>query len=364
MTIVDCAVVGDGIVGRFTALALAARGLRVVLSGGAPEDAGSSASALSGGLVRAYSADPFLTRLAARSLTSVWLNCPAYRRTGSVHVVPRAGLDRTALSEMAAAGVPYRVIGGPSRHPVRLERGDCAVVEPYGGFVHAGEALRWLADRCRDDAGITLTGPVRQVITRGDGFSLAGAGPAVRARQVIVAAGPGTAALLPPGSAPEVERRRIVYSFVRLGDPGAVPHTFVDTVPDTWMRPAPEQGPGVLLVGRADPMPWSRPGRRDVADRRTGLRAAEALARRIPALSRVEYLSSVVASDMYAAPGHHGDVPAPTATDGLWYVTGLSGGGFKIAPALGERIADRMTASDNDVAQTLYSNDVEGGDHV
>ncbi|WP_430784568.1 hypothetical protein [Actinoplanes sp. G11-F43] len=70
-----------------------------------------------------------------------------------------------------------------------------------------------------------------------------------------------------------------------------------------------------------------------------------ALARRIPALAGAEYLSSVVASDMYPVRGSGGVGPAATATDGLWFMTGLSGGGFKIAPALAERAADRVTTS-------------------
>jgi sarcosine oxidase subunit beta len=335
VTTVDCAVVGDGIVGRFTALALAARGLRVTLCG---EDAVSSASALSGGLVRAYASDPDLTRLAVRSMTAVWWNCPAYRRTGSVQIVPRTGLNAVVLAEMAAAGIPHRVADGPSPEPVRLDRGDCAVVEPYGGYVLAGDALRWLADRCAADPSIATAGPVDRVDPGGDGFTLAG--PGVRARRVIVTAGPGTGALVPVTG---VERRRIVYSFVRLSSAGLP--TLVDTAPDTWMRPAPEQGPGVHLVGRADPRPWDRPGRRGVDDRPAGLRAVEALTRRVPELARAEYLSSVVASDMYTTSGPGGVGPRATAVDGLWFMTGLSGGGFKIAPALAERAADRVMTS-------------------
>jgi glycine/D-amino acid oxidase-like deaminating enzyme len=335
MTVVDCAVVGDGVVGRFTALALAARGLRVALCGG---ESGSSASALSGGLVRAYSPDPDLTRLAVRSMTAVWWNCPAYRRTGSVHVVPRTALNAEVLAEMAAAGIPHRVADGPSHDPVRLDRGDCAVVEPHGGYVLAPQALAWLAGRCEEQPEIVAGGPVSRVDIDGDGFLLAG--PGLRARRVIVTAGPGTAALVPVA---DVERRRIVYSFVRLGT--GVQHTLVDAAPDTWMRPAPEQGPGVHLVGRADPRPWDRPGRRDVDDRPAGLRATAALARRLPEMSRATYLSSVVASDMYPTSGPGRVGPTATATDGLWFMTGLSGGGFKIAPALAERAADRVMTS-------------------
>ncbi|MEU4622034.1 FAD-dependent oxidoreductase [Actinoplanes sp. NPDC023801] len=338
MTVLDCAVVGDGIVGRFTALALAARGLRVALCGGAPGDAGSSASALSGGLVRAYSPDPDLTRLAVRSMTAVWWNCPAYRRTGSVHVVPRAALNAEVLAEMAAAGIPYRVADGPGHHPVRLDPGDCAVVEPHGGYVLALPALTWLAERCAAEPAIVPGGPVGRIDTGADAFTLVG--PDLRARRVIVTAGPGTVALVPVTG---LQQRRIVYSFVRLDTD--VGHTLVDTAPDAWMRPAPEQGPGVHLVGRADPRPWDRPGRRGVDDPPAGRRATEALARRLPAMVRATYLSSVVASDMYTTSGPGRVGPTATATDGLWFMTGLSGGGFKIAPALAERAADRVMTS-------------------
>ena len=335
----DVAVVGGGVVGRAAAAELAERGARVTLL-----DAGlkSSASAVSGALVRAYEPEPAQRRLAVRATQLLWGRQAlaarhGFRRTGSLVLLGREHLAEAAagVAELRAAGLRADLLSVGQLAVRWPELGTAgihgAVWEPDAGYAIAPVMLAALLDRVRR-AGATVSEWRAGKLTGGGVVS--GGGPPIHADVVVVAAGCGSVELLgdrwPPGRPGRT--RRIRYAIADAG--GRRLPSIADLTSGVWGRPDGHRG---FLAGRPV-QEWGVPaaaGRGLAGAHLDWIRAGAC--RRLPFLATAEVLTARFGTDLYLPGGPLlGAVPGepPTVVAAGW-----SGGGFKTAVAAAEHAA-------------------------
>jgi glycine/D-amino acid oxidase-like deaminating enzyme len=335
----DVAVVGAGVVGRTTAAELAERGARVALLDAGPA---SSASAVSGALIRAYDHEQPQRRLAVRATQLLWGRDDlaarhGFRRTGSLVLLGRQHLTEAAIgvAELRAAGIRADLLSADEvadRWPdINGDGIDGAVWEPGAGYAVTAVTLAALLDRVRRAGVAVLHRRVRELTA--DGLISRGV-PPLRAVVVVVAAGCGSAAVLaarwPTGRPPRT--RRITYAIVDGG--GRRLPSFADLTTGMWGRPDGRRG---FLIGRPT-QEWQVPvlAGRDLSRAqldwiRTGVR------RRLPFVGTADVLTTRFGTDLYLPGGPLlgvlGGAP-PTVVAAGW-----SGGGFKTATAAAEHSA-------------------------
>ena len=335
----DIAVVGGGVVGRAAAAELAERGARVAVL-----DAGleSSASAVSGALVRAYEPGNPQRQLAVRATQLLWgrqvlAARHGFRRTGSLVLLGREHLGEAVagVAELSAAGLGADLLSVDeiaSRWPDLDTDGiHGAVWEPDAGYVIAPVMLAALLDRVRR-AGATVF--ERRVRTLTDGGVVPTVGRPIQADVVVVAAGCGSVEVLGDRWPPHLSARtrRIRYAIVDAG--GRRLPSIVDLTSGVWGRPDGRRG---FLVGRPVEE-WQVPvkaGRDLTGPQLDWIRAGAR--RRLPFLATAEVLSARFGTDLYLPGGPLlGVVPGTPPTV---MAAGWSGVGFKTAVAAAERSA-------------------------
>lgn len=342
-------VIGGGVVGLSVAFHLATAGVPdVVLLEQAVLGSGSTSKAAGG--VRAQFSDAVNVDLAQRSLRAYERfhidhgQEIDFRRTGYLFLLERP----TDVAAFAASQEIQHKYGVPSE---MLDPEDarklCPVIHTDGlvaaawspsdahctpesvvlGYARsARRAGARLVQRCR------VTGIVvdrRQVI--GVETSLGHISTGV----VVCAAGvwSGEVADLASVSLPVVPLRRQVLTTIPIpGLDRSTPFTIDFTTGLYFHR----EGPG-LLLGLSDPdeTPGFKLSRSDA----WLPRLADAIDRRIPSISAVG-LASGWAGLFEETPDHNGLVGESKDVSGFLYVTGFSGHGFMLAPALGEVVRD------------------------
>ncbi|MFF2774204.1 NAD(P)/FAD-dependent oxidoreductase [Streptomyces sp. NPDC058052] len=350
-TTADVAVVGGGIIGLATAERLTAHGLTVAVID--PAGIAGGATSASGGLVRAFDPSTPRRRHAAAGLAlylrqghrGTW---PALRRQGSLSLVARTGLPEAAaaVADLEAAGHTAEILTAhdlAARFPSLDVPDDLAAVhEPDAGWLPVGQVARAMAR----DAGPRLrTVPARATRLLTDGSRATGvhttAGP-VRARAVLLAAGAASTGLAATAGVHLPLRTRAVgYCLFRVDDPvglAALP-TVVDRTTGAWLRPW--GADGLVLAGvssRETDVPEAV--RRGVPPQEEE-RVRAVVRHRYPRLATAPLAGGVTAYDAMAPQGD-GEVTARTGLAGLVTATGWNGGGFKLAPAIGEIAAARL----------------------
>lgn len=328
------AVVGGGLVGLSAAAELAESGAQVVLWDGGTQ---TSASAVSGGLVRAFEPGALQRRLAIESFTTHWNGgrCAGryeFRRTGSLVLFgPEQRDDLPARSaELHRAGITAEVLE-PADIARRWPDLDVtglggAVWEPAAGYAVAAVALAAARDRALR-AGVTIRRERVSELT------------ALDAREVLVAAGCGTPGLVGdqwPRDRP-TWTKRIRYGIFGRG--GRSVPTIVDLTSGLWARP---DGADGILVGvpvQECDVPVESGGHL-TEDQVTTIR--EGARERLPFLAGAPFLTGRYGTDLYVADG-----PVIATLPGSRRVavaTAGSGGGFKSAPAAGRLAATELLA--------------------
>jgi glycine/D-amino acid oxidase-like deaminating enzyme len=165
----------------------------------------------------------------------------------------------------------------------------------------------------------------------------------IRARQVIVCAGAWSARLAAGvGVDLPLEARRIGIARAAVdAPPGSLP-AGIDDILGTYFRPV----PGGSLYFGVPLDPAVDPDREPAA-----LLAAEVdpvrsrLAARLPGLATGPVVASRVSFDGYTPDKRPviGPMTGSDGPDGLYLCTGFSGGGVKVAPAVGELVAAELT---------------------
>lgn len=346
-------VVGAGIMGSSVACSLAERlpDADVVLLDSQPGVFG--ATAYSPGIIRRHHTLAADARLSGESLAvyrhwgaAVGGDC-GYRPVGFLMLADRS--QEKAVHANADAGAPWGMLPEQLdadelrlRFPeLLLREEDIGIFEPDGGYgsptlATAGWQAAFRARGGGHQVGVLAGGLIR----RGSGWAVQTNIGRIEADQVVVANGMGAAPLLETvGLTVPVTPRRIGLAHIRLPSrPGAGPRTpsCIDDVTGTYFAP---RDNGLLAVGvRA--RPECDPDRQVVPLSADEIEEARSRgAQRIRGLTDVATVGSQVSGDGYTPDNRpilgaaHQDLP------GLHIAAGFSGGGFKIAPAVGEHVS-------------------------
>lgn len=356
----DVVVVGGGIVGASVAFHLARAGAASVLVCEQDTPPGRGATLRSGGLLRQHHtarADIDLAVLGTRAFRD-WAARVGpervYTRTGFAVVVGPEHADHlaknvAAVTEAGGASIVITPDELHERHPGLRVPADAAVAyEPDGGYADPALAARSLiaaATRLgvRFAEGVTVAGlTVAGDRVRGVRTNLGTYG----ATQVVLCTGAWTR--LVPGDLPITARRIAIARAGLDAPPGALPACVDDTL-GTYFRPAADGtvyfgvtlDPGIDPAAAPTPMPMAE-----------ALRTKAGLAARVSSVDSAPLVGARVGFDAYSADRR--PVIGPAGPAGLYLCTAFSGGGVKVAPAVGELVAAELTDGASQPALVPY----------
>ena len=333
-------IVGTGLAGALLAERLHAGGLDVRLLGAG----GTDATAVSGGLVRAFEPDPAAAAQARRSLAELHADAhlrrvAGYRETGSVYLLPAASLsvaDVPAGAEVLDA-VEVRRRFGFAGLPVDT----VGVHERRAGYL-SPDRLRHAALARLDAAGVPAPEPatVTAVTPEGelrlaDGRRLYGV--------VVLATGAGTPDLLrasPLANGTGVPRTKHIQ-VGRYPATGLELPAFVDETSGLYGR---TDGTGFMLLGVPSPH-WDVAASGPPADPAVETTVRATAARRLPGVVAGPATRIVSAADCYhpSAGADPGGLALRALGPALWTFTGGSGGAAKIALSASRVAAAELT---------------------
>jgi glycine/D-amino acid oxidase-like deaminating enzyme len=349
MTAYATVVVGGGIIGASVAFHLAHAGLSNVLVCEQDTTPGRGATLRSGGMLRQHHtarADIDLAVPGTRAFRDWAARVgpePVYTRTGFAMIVGPEYADHLAknVAAVAEAGGSSVVITPDElceRHPgLRVPEDAAVAYEPDGGYADPALAARSLTAAAtrlgvRFAEGVTVTGlDVVRDRVRGVRTNLGTYG----AGQVVLCTGAWGG--LVPGGLPITTRHSAIAKAGLDAAPGALP-VCIDDILGTYFRPAADGTVyfGVSLDQEVDlaavppPMPMA-----------AARRARDRLAARVSGVDGAPLVGSRVGFDAYSADMR--PVIGPAGPAGLYLCTAFSGGGVKVAPAVGELVAAELT---------------------
>ena len=350
-------VVGAGAFGAFTALSLRRRGARVtLLDAWGPGNARASSGGETRVIRAVYGPEPVYVDM-VRLAFELWeenerrWKRKLYHRTGAVWMV--TGPDefvRASLPLLSERGFPYQEIPTAEArrrwpqidfegvrwvlHEERagylLARASCAAA--VDGFVREGGEYR----QVRVEPGAFRDGAM-------DGLRVAD-GSTVSADEYVFACGPWLGRLFPDvlGSVISPSRQEVFFFGTPAGDArfseGTMP-VWVDFGERLFYGIPGNENRGFKVADDTRGAPFDpTSGERLVSPE--GLRTArEFVARRFPALKDAPLLESRVCQ-YENSPDHRFVLDRHPAAANVWLAGGGSGHGFKMAPAVGERVAD------------------------
>jgi sarcosine oxidase, subunit beta len=352
----DVLVVGAGVIGAATAFHLTRLGagsVMVVDRG----TVGSGMSSRSSALVRMHYTFPPEVDLAVRSdaMFDSWTELtgrPAcVRRTGFVRLVPKeeADLLRANVAMQREHGARAEVVDGAELAKLapgmRTDDVECAAWEPHGGYgdgaIVAGDLLA-----AAREAGATYrpNTPVRCLATEGERVQgVRTDDGAIHAGTVVLAVGVWSPPLLAAAGIYLPIETELHHVAVVAHPPGAgTLVACIDSMTQTYFRP--EAAGERTLIGNFTGPRGTDPDR--IATNAPAGELAELVgsaAGRVPALADAGIARGVTGVyDMTPdARPMLGEVPGRA---GLVLAAGFSGMGFKISPAVGEALAELITA--------------------
>jgi sarcosine oxidase subunit beta len=357
-TAADVVVIGGGIMGTSTAWQLAMRGAgRVVLLERATIAAG--ASGWTGALLRQhYTNLPEATlahqsHLVFRNWAEVVGGSCGYVDHGLVVTVDQrpdvagnvALLERN-VATLRALGVETEVISAEELRQLQpwcyVDDIATAAYEPNSGYCDASLATQSMADAA-ERSGALIFEQVRTLAITSDGTRVTGVRTDVgeiSAPVIVVCAGPWSVELARTvGVNLPIEAIRVQVAIVHRPRVLSQPHfVFLDVAAGCFTRP---WAPGRSLLGVAggdqhdpvDPDNFVLGNDADYPEK-----AKSAVARRIPAMARAQYLHGHAGLyDM--SPDAH-PIIGPAGPEGLIVACGFSGAGFKKGPAVGQCLAE------------------------
>jgi sarcosine oxidase subunit beta len=344
----EVVIVGGGVMGASIAFHLAARGLRDVVL----VERGSLAGGPTGrstAILRRHYSQPLLVRMAEHGLRTysqfedVVGAGSGFVRTGLlVGVDPR---DRSALEHNVqvarAEGVHMELIEDVTEIEPRIDAGGLDYcLEPEAGYCDPFLGTAGFAAAARREGVVVGEGVTAEAITPGEVRTSAGT---VAADALVVAAGPWSPPLLaqvgydlPIRSArAEVGRFRLPAGF---GPP--LPALADFSAAQLYFRPA---EPGFVEVGSLNPDHADRPIDPDQcpegAERDTLASFGAALGSRLRGADQGHWRGSW--SAIYdITPDWHPAIGSVPGTGRVFVAAGFSGHGFKLAPAVGQAIAE------------------------
>jgi sarcosine oxidase, subunit beta len=356
----DVIIIGGGVHGASLAFHLAQRGVKTIVL--EKNFVASGATGRSSGLVRMHYDTELDSQLAWKSFSyfrnweqMVGGDC-GFVRTGFIQIVAREHADHLRANVLMhqRIGIPSLVVNADDVRRLapsfRTDDFDVAAYEPESGYAAPSDTAMSLMHAARErgarliqDCEVTgvqvAGGKVKGLQTTQGDFA---------APVVVNAAGPwaGKIIQLAGLDIPCDTWRHDVMVIKRPPEIGPTHPTVIDFPGEMYFRP--EQG-GLTLVGLEDGNPLGESPDGDADHAKAGFveRAIERICARIPAMEK-GHLHSAHSGYDGITPDQH---PIIGATDvaGFYLDCGLSGMGFKIAPAVGlcmsELILDGKTTT-------------------
>ncbi len=365
----DVVIIGGGVTGTSLAYHLAARGVRRILIL-ERRFLGAGGTGWSVGIIRQLYPTPETTLMVRRSLdiyrqfedavggSSGYVGCGALI---GVSVPMRPTLART-LERQRRLGVRAELLdpADVARIEPRVDTSTlgAALWEPDSGYADPSAVTLAYAGACRR-AGVTIEqgAEVTEVLVRGDrvhGVRI-GAGEVVQAPLVVNAAGlwsPRVAALAGV-SLPIIIGRHPVFVVER--DPGfGPPHVvYLDLAGGAYVRP--ETG-SLTLTGSLTDDEVQHPVDPERLGAEVGLEEAtevlERTSRALPRLDEARYRRGYVGA--FDITPDWMPILDESAVPGFWIAAGMSGHGFKLAPAVGEMMAALLCDAEPPVSATPF----------
>jgi sarcosine oxidase subunit beta len=355
METADVVVIGGGVNGASIAYALAARGVKrvVLLEQGA---LAGGASGRSSALVRMHYTNEWDARLAWASFpvfrhwSELMGGPPVFTHTGFVNVVAPAfaaalrknvemlrgiGINTTALSPTELRDLqPF----------ANVDDLGAAAYEPDSGYASPVDVVEGFGRRARELGGEVRPWTAVTRILRRDSrvLGVETAKGTIHAGAVVVAAGAWAPRLCREMGLALPARPKAIDTVAVTRPPElARGHmVFIDNAQGSYFRP--EAG-GLTLVG-VPCQEWDV----DPDTLETGLPpeaagvGARILTHRIPLMEGATLARGYRAFDCYSG-DRHAILGAVEGVDGLYLATAFSGSGFKIAPAVGQCMAELIT---------------------
>ena len=353
----DVLVIGGGVIGASVAFHLAVAGVRRVVlceQGAIP---GCGATRSSGGLLRMHHTNRWQVQLAWRSFEtySRWADVVGgdcgFRQTGFACIVGREHadlLDRN-LEMLSGIGVPTLRLSPeefvrmqPACSPEQI---GAVAYEPFSGYADPVLATHWFSQGARQRGAALLEG-VSVIGLLRDGDRVRGALTScgeISAGAVVLAANAGAPRLLKDaGLDVPLQPRRISVCYLSWSRPEKAPAlcTCIDDSLGTYFRPMPARR---VLVG----VEWRRSGTENELNVPMNVveieEARSRVSRRVPSLRDARLAGTSTGVDGYTPDGHAVVGRTPNL-EGLYLAVGFSGGGFKVAPAVGRAVAEELTS--------------------
>jgi glycine/D-amino acid oxidase-like deaminating enzyme len=353
-------VVGAGAFGGWTALELRRRGARVVLvDAWGPGNARASSGGETRVIRATYGARTIYTKMAVRAM-ALWRAHDAkyrrgfFRKTGALWMFgsdDRFGRDSAAA--LRAEKLPIDELtpaAAATRFPQISFDGSIASVlwEPEAGYLFARRACEHVLECFVAEGGeyrqsavpapVPIGGPLKQIVLED--------GTALQADAFVFACGPWLGRLFPDvvGKRVAPTRQEVYYFGTPPGDA-----RFLDPSMPVWVDYRERLIYGIpgnanrgFKVADDTPGPAFDPtdGPRDATP--AGIEAMRAfLKQRFPPLAGAPLLGSEVCQ-YEASPDSHFIIDRHPAAANVWIAGGGSGHGFKMGPAIGERLASHV----------------------
>jgi glycine/D-amino acid oxidase-like deaminating enzyme len=346
----DVIVIGAGIHGASTAFHLAERGARVAIV--ERSAAASGATGRSSGLVRmhydlaaeselAHASFPYFTGWADR----VGGDC-GFVRTGFLRIVPPT-LEpalRANVARQQQMGISTSVITAAEAKEIApgiaADDFTFAAYEPDSGYADpTGACAGFLAGARRHGATLQQGSSVEAVdVEDGRVIGVRTSRGSIRAPVVVIAAGAWSAALARTAGV-EIDVRAWHHDTGYVSLPESVASwlpTVIDDINELYFR---REGASLALVGLEDGNRIDdRADDESRSDAQLVEKIVDRLCRRVPAFADAEFHTAHggtdgISADQHPIIGRHGP-------EGLVLQCGMSGTGFKIAPAVGLAVSE------------------------
>lgn len=352
-------VIGGGLIGLSIARALTERGHSDVLVL-ERHSLASGGTGKSSGIVRAHYGVPSIAVMAWRSVPvfEELRQEVGFRQVGYTVIVGEENVDplkaNTAMHQ--SLGIEVEIIDNDQLQGLwpMMEVGDVVLAshEPRGGFADATQLALHYGQRARArGARIRQQTPVARILTSDDrvtGVELEG-GDVIEADTVVVASGWWSAKLLIDlGIHFPIEAYRSELLIVDAGEPLPNLPVVSDLVSLQYCR---LEGAGQFLVGNSDHADFERKfvdpdNYSNHASEASILRYAEKVMHRFPGFPDPSVTHTY--AGVYDVLPDWNPVIAPVSeVDGLVVCAGFAGHGFKIAPAVGDLVADLVLEGDS-----------------
>ncbi len=357
----DAIVIGAGIMGCSTAYELARRGLKVAVLERAHIGAGSTGR--SSAIIRQHYSNEITARMALYSLRvfqhfddAVGGEC-GFRMTGFLVLVPARDVDglRMNVELQQKVGIRTEIIPpeAAKEYMPGLYVADlvAAAYEPEAGYADPNLTVNsYAAAARRHGAKIFQDEPVKGIRLGEDGIvRVESKRERWEAPIVVNTAGPWAARIAHMvGVDVPINPCRVQVAFFRRPPGHEAPHPVVaDFINATYFR---DETGGQTLVGLIDPAEADNvvdpDDYKEQVDPDFILDVGEKLSRRYPAMEHSESTGGYAA--LYAiTPDWHPVVDELVPGSGFYICAGFSGHGFKLGPAVGVMMADRVLGEDD-----------------